>query len=103
MSESTAVLTGSHTRLGQSLLIDQRSPGGSGPTGSPRKSLHQLGGGSVGLGMGAQTSRPVRQMRDDRGLSPDSVVAASWLGDTEMHVGYEGLPKRQCFGVPHPA
>lgn len=50
MSQSTAVPTGSHTRLGQSLLIDLKSS---------RESLHQLGGESVGLGTGAQTSRPV--------------------------------------------
>lgn len=32
-----------------------------------------------------------------RGLSPDSAVAVLWLRDTEMHVGYECWPKRQCL------
>lgn len=54
MSQPTVVPTGSHTRLGQSLLIDLRNPGE-----NPRESLHQLGGGSVGLGTGGQMSRPV--------------------------------------------
>lgn len=72
ISESTIVPTGSQTRLGQSLLIDQRSPRVSGPRVSPRESLHQLRGRSVGLGTGAQTSRLVDGCGGDRGLSPDS-------------------------------
>lgn len=62
MSQPTVVPTGSHTRLGQSLLIDLRNPGE-----NPRESLHQLGGGSVGSWDWWPDVKACRWMWGDRG------------------------------------
>lgn len=71
MSQSTAVPRGSQTRLGQSLLIDLRTPGV-----SPRKPApaQRRECGSLDW---CPDIKACRRMWGDRGLSPDSMVAVS--------------------------